>query len=315
MLISPKSRYFVRHELVFRPARNRGAGLPFVAEGRALDVADVIESAIAAGVAVLKLKDNDVVALTKLDLRPDDDLAVMLFRRSDPDAATPIFEHQQTKRLRPSDKKVYEAEAISAHLFIRLKPVAGENPTYRAVLEEMPGLGRTYMQALLKELLNKSRYNYTDENGEKHETYTIPVFEGLQSESLGDALKAGEIQYVELVRPPRISGLDVAGLIPHPERMRLTIKAKSRSAMLGAIAKVKDWSSDHGWPRLRVRVGTGDNRSRIVEIARTQDAADVLFVHSEPVETKRPMEQCTDVVNEELVDHAQRFFASRSGWG
>lgn len=313
MLISPHARYFVRHEFVLRPQRDQGPALSLVAAGRQLDVADIVQSAIDKGTAQLILKQNDAITITKLDLSRSK-IGVMLFRRSDPDAATPIFEHRKTKKLRPADKREDEAEAISAHLFIDLVPLEAEYPTYRTIMEEVPGLGRSYMQAILKELLGKSRYSYTDTRNETRETYTIPEFRGLPSESLGEALKTGEIKYVELVRPPKVQGLDTAGLIPHPERMRLTVKATSRPAMLAAIDRIMVWSAKHDWPRLRVRIGTDDQRSRVVDIAREQDAADVLFVRSEPVETKKPLAQCTEDVNDELVGHAMQMFNDEKRW-
>jgi hypothetical protein len=314
VLISPNSRYFVRHEFTLRPQRDAGAALPFIDAGKRLDVADILEQAIKAGKAVLQLKKNDAIRLTKLEMPPGEEIAILLFRRSDPDAATPIFEHRKTKKLRPADKKADEAEAISAHLFIHLDRQVAECPTYRSIMEEVPGLGRSYMQTILKTILRDNKYPYDDGRGDTKETYTIPEFEGLRSESLGDALKSGEIKYVELVRPPKVTGLDVAGLIPHPERMRFTVKATSRTAMLAAIGRLKTWSGNHDWPGLRVRVGTGDDRSRVVDIARTQDAADVLFVRSEMVTTKNPLDQCTETVNDELVAHAKKMFADVKSW-
>lgn len=314
MLISPNARFFVRQEFVLRPQRDQGPPLPFIAEGKQLDVADLLETAIANSKASVVVKQNDVITLTRLDLRPAQKLAVLLFRRSDPAAPTPIFEHQRTKKLRPADKQTDEAEAISAHLFIHLTPLPAERPTYRAIMEEVPGLGRSYMQWLVKEVVRQAKYSYIDRHEETRETYTLPEFRGLPSESLGDALKTGEIKYVELVRPPRVQGLDVVGLIPHPERMRLTVKATTRTAMLAAIDRVKLWSAKHDWPRLRVMIGTDNERSRVVDIAREQDAADVLFIKSEQVITKKPLDQCTAEVNDELADHAIKMFKDTKSW-
>jgi hypothetical protein len=137
-------------------------------DNKKLHVREVLENAIKKNRASLVLKNKDVVRLTAMDVRPKDDIAILLFRRSDPEAATPIFEDERTRKLRKSDKKPTEAIAVSAHMFIRLGGIedAG-HPTYRAILEEVPGLSRTYVQTLLHDIVKDIRYEYTDKRGEK----------------------------------------------------------------------------------------------------------------------------------------------------
>ena len=311
MLLDPNARFLVRHELKFRSYRERGKPLSFATLGTKVDAANIIENAIADSLAVLPLENNDAISITALDVRDKDHLAILLFRRSDPDASTPVFEHMKTKKIRLADKRVDEAEAISAHLFIDLREYETPNPTNRAILEEMPGLGRSFVEALMRALMREHKYNFRDEHGETKETYTIPYMHGVPSETLGGALSGGGIKYVELVRPPKIKGLDVAGLIPHPERMRIGVKATSRKGMLDSIARVRDWAYHHDWKNLRVQVETEDKRFRVVDIARNTDAADVLFVHSEPITLENRVNQCTDTINEELVEHAKAIFAKK----
>lgn len=116
------------------------------------------------------------------------------------------------------------------------------------------------------------------------------------------------------MRPPHLKGLDIAGLVPHPERMRLTVKADSKKGALAALDKVRSWMGNEKWERLRVLVKTSDDRHKVVEIAREADAADVLFVRSEQVETKKPLAQCTDKANPELIEHAKTIFANDKHW-
>ncbi len=312
MLLDKHSRFFVRHELKFRTPRDKGKPLSFLEHGTKIDVLNILETAVDNGSAIFPLQENDVVSLTKIETLKKEDMAVLLFRRSDPNAATPVFENIKTKKLRPADKRDDEAEAISAHLFINLDgKVKGPHPTHRAILEEVTGLGRSYVQALMHSVLREHSYPFRDERGETKETYTIPFFEGVPSETIGGALRGGGIKYVELVRPPKIKGLDVAGLVPHPERMRLTVKATSRKGILDVIGRIRDWAYSHDWKDLRVQVETDDERTRVVDIARDADAADVLFVHSERVNTEKPLAQCTESINGELVAHAQATFAEK----
>jgi hypothetical protein len=66
---------------------------------------------------------------------------------------------------------------------------------------------------------------------------------------------------------------------------------------------------DHDWPKLLVEMHMPEERTRLVQLAREQDAADILFVRSVPVDVKTPLEACTATINEELVAKAQTLFA------
>src|SRR5260370_6564737 len=182
IVLAPNLRFFLRHQLRFKTPRDHGVPMSFL-DNKKLHVREVLENAIKKNRASLVLKNKDVVRLTAMDVRPKDDIAILLFRRSDPEAATPIFEDERTRKLRKSDKKPTEAIAVSAHMFIRLGGIqdAG-HPTYQAILEEGPGLSRTYVQTLLHDIVKDIRYEYTDKRGEKKETYTIVEFHGRKSQ-------------------------------------------------------------------------------------------------------------------------------------
>lgn len=310
MLLEPHSRFFLRHELRFRTPRNAGVPLHFRRDDGKLDVENVLQSAITRGKANFVLRNRDVVRLTAMDVRPKDNIAILLFRRSDPDAANPIFENEKTRKLRPSDKRPDEGIAVSSHLFIRLDGVEdAAYPTYCAILEEVPGLSRTYIQALLHELLSDARYNYTDQRGQKKETYTMVDFHGVKSEKVGGALKGESVvPSVTLVRPGNVKGLDTEGLvIPREERMKLVIRAEPRQT-LRIIRKIQDWMGHHNWPKMLVQMDMPEQRSRLVALAREADAADILFVRSVPIDVKNQLEACTATINEELVEKAQALF-------
>lgn len=315
MLLSPNSRFFVRHEVTFKPQRDQGAPLMLRAPGEELDVISILQDAVANGSAFFRVKDDseDFVRLTHVDVRPRSNLVALLFRRS-ADGPPPMFEHRRTRALRRSDKTDDDLEAVSGHLFISLDERRTPHPTHRALLEEVPGLSRTYVTHLLKNLLREVVYGFVDERGFQKETYTMPQFGGVPSETIRDAVMGGGIKYIELVRTPRLDGLDTSGLIAHPERMRLSVK-NDRRGNLDLIARVRGWADQHDWRDMRVQVETADERTRVVQIAREADAADVLFVKSELVEgINPPLEQCTDQVVDSLVARARRMLESDDGW-
>jgi hypothetical protein len=311
MLLAPHSRFFLRHELRFRTPRGHGVPLPFRAKNH-LDIENVLQTAIGADKANLVLRNNDIVRLTMLDIRPRQNLAVLLFRRSDPEAATPIFEHAKTRKLRPSDKSPDEAVAVSSHLFVHLGAIAdAAHPTYPAILEEVPGLSRSYIQALFHDVVKDTRYLYSDGRGAERETYTLVEFHGLKSEKVGGALKGDSIvPSVTLVRPGSVAGLDTEGMVvPRDQRMKLIIKAKPEQT-LGVIKKIQSWMKVHDWPKFLIEVDMPENRTRLVALAREADAADILFVRSVPIDVKTRLEACSDVINEELVRKAKELFAA-----
>jgi hypothetical protein len=314
MLISTHSRFFVRHQLRFRPERNHGMPLEYRSKNGAIDVEHVLLTAIADGTASYALRESDVIQLTKVETRENDRIAVLLLRRSDPDAGTPVFEHNKTHKIRRADKSDDESLAVSAHLFIDMKSIGHMPPTYRAILEEVPSLGRSYIDHLIGRLVRKQRYAYTDRHGDEVETYTVMDFHGVKSDTVKEAMKGGSISYVELVRPAKVEGLDAEGLVmPRDERMKLAITATPDKAP-GIVDKVKSWAYDREWSNVVVQVSLPDHRSRVVPLSRREDAADVLFVRSEQVSVETAMDPCTDIVNDELVACALAMFDDESGW-
>lgn len=312
MLLAPFSRFFLRHQLRFRTPYNNGVPLPFRTEDGVLDVCDVLQTAINTNNATLVLRNKDIVRLTKLEIRTEEKIAVLLFRRSDPDAATPIFENGTTRQLRPSDKKPNEAVAVSSHLFVRLGGIPdASHPTYDAILEEVPGLSRTYIQALLQDIVKQVVYKFTDRRGEQKDTHTMVDFHGLKSEKVSGALAGNSVvPSVTLVRPGNVKGLDSEGLVvAREERMKLILRAEPEQT-LNLLKKIQAWMKPNNWPKLLVEMDMPEHRTRLVSLAREADAADILFVRSVPIDVPTKLEACTDVVNNELLAKALALFTS-----
>jgi len=283
--------------------------LSFLEPGDTLDVAHILRQAIDANKAEMVLSTSDVVRLTDLEIRKKDGLAVLLFRRSDPMAAVPIFEHSRTRQLRKSDKSEDEGVAVSAHLFVHLTPFAGtEYPTYKAILEEMPSLGRTYIEHIIGDALRDYRYTY-DDYGIDKETYSILELHGIKSEQLSDALKNSTIQHVTLTRPGSIEGMDSEGLVaPIEERFRLIIRAEP-DKVLHVLGRIKEWMRGNDWKNMIVRVDMPEKRSRNVTVDREAGVADAFFVRSEQIDVKKALDNCSDIVSDELCAKAKTIFA------
>jgi hypothetical protein len=305
VIISPLKRFFVRNLVSVRPYRKRGLPLNLLERGDEIDVMHVLKSGIAAGQAEIFLSNSDIVKMTSCAVNESKNVASFLFRRSDPGASAPFFEDPKSRALRKSNKQPDEAVAVSAHLFVSLEPLTGAAlPTYRAIREEIPTLGKSYLESLMQHLLREHTYNYTDRNGEVKETHSIIEITGVKSRNLSDALKDSSIQQVVLSRMGSLGGLDSDGLIcPREETFRLHVKASPDNVSL-TFARIRSFAKVNNWDDVVVRVKFPENRSRNVALDRDADAAEAFFVRAEQIDVRTPLEVCTDTINEELLDHA-----------
>ncbi|PSC03802.1 hypothetical protein SLNSH_16975 [Alsobacter soli] len=268
----------------------------------------LLERARARGDAKITIRGGDECALTNISVRPADNVAVLLFRRSDASAATPYFEHAKTRAIRKADKLADEAVAVSAHLFVELSGNGSQPRRNRAVLEEMPGLGRSYIESILKSVLQPHKYSYTEANGEDAETYTIAELEGFLSATLGEALKDGRVPFVQLVREGKATGFDTEAFIPKEQKMKLAVKASGPS-LLEKLRGLRAWATREGWDDVRVQIVMPEGRSRLVSVPRDEDAGTVLFVRSEQVYVKNDLEVCHEDVSEELTEKAKEILS------
>jgi hypothetical protein len=186
------------------------------------------------------------------------------------------------ENLRRADKSADEAVAVSAHLFVHLDEIADTaHPSSHAILEEVPGLSRTFIQYLISDVLRHEKYKFIDRHGEEKETYTLLDFHGLKSEKFGTALKQSTVPYVTLIQPGSLGGVDTEGLaVPREQRMKVILRSKPEQT-LGILNRLIPWAKKSDWKDVLVRIDMPEKRSRVVSIARDADAADVLLVRSE----------------------------------
>ena len=115
----------------------------------------------------------------------------------------------------------------------------------------------------------------------------MPDLSGLKSEKVSGALKGKSVvPNITLVRPGNIAGLDTEGLVvAREERMKLIVRAEPMQT-LAVIKKIQTWMGKHNWPKMLLEMDLPEDRRRLVALAREADAADILFVRSEPVDVK-----------------------------
>ncbi len=307
MLIEPKSRFFQQYDIQIRAARHRGEPLRMMAAGEELDVITALRGAIGREHGVLALSSNDECRLTAVTPSEDQKYIALLFRRSSPDASTPFFGHRRTGRLRKAEKEVDEDLSISSHLFIDTTYDERRTHRYRAILEEVPGIGRTYIQSILDRAIRITKYTYRDENGCHRETYSKCELNGYKSSFLGSAIEQGSIPYVELIRKETIEGLDSSDFIAGEQRQRILVQA-SGSVLMDKLTTLRQWATGRGWDDMRVQIRLPEGRARVVSISREDDAASILFVRSEQVYVERDLDVCRETVDSQLFEHAIEMF-------
>lgn len=289
------------HHVSFRPKHGRGAALPLVSDDDSLDVLTVLERAVAADTAKRTLRNLDVVRLAKVEVLPDLGLLALLFRRSDPDATAQMYEHRQTLALRKSDKTDDDAVTVSAHLFISLE--TNDEGGHTAALEEVQSIGRTYVLQILLDALRDVTYETADKRGRPQQSQTLVDVSGIRSDRLADAAGESRLEYIELVRPADTEGLDTDGLAPREQRMIVRIEPDADDPV-GLVRRVKEWALGHDWSKVKVKIKLPEDKSRLIDVSREADAADVLFVRARKVDLVHPMDSCAEIVNLELASKA-----------
>ncbi|RUV98189.1 hypothetical protein EOA75_01235 [Mesorhizobium sp. M1A.F.Ca.IN.022.07.1.1] len=159
---------------------------------------------------------GDIVELMEVVYDSRAQALVLLFHRASPHAAEPIY--RRKARLEAGDTKVTvrkaeklegEEQSVSAHVIIY--DVSIRPGTYRAALEEIPGISMAVVKRIIGQALHD--YQYAFERKKKRvDTYSTFKPVGVPSESLSGALKGGTLSYVTLVRPAKADFVDADGL-------------------------------------------------------------------------------------------------------
>jgi len=310
-MLLKNERYFVRHRLLLKPRRSIGAAVPLYQPLPALSAFSLIADAVRKKTAVLKVGVGESVRISHAEIRPADGMIILMFRRRNPNASTQVYEDTQAK-IREANRGPLEDPAISAHLFIQIKQHAGGVVSHRAIMEEVTGLGSSYIKTVLDDVVKAYEYNAKDKRGQVVKTATKVDFFGVPSRSLDDAISKNGFDFIELVRAPDVSGLDTAGLTVRPERLRF-YPARSTRGDKDVFKRVHDWAKKNSWEDMSVQVKELD-KSKVVKVERQQDAANILFVRAELVQTKHEIGSCTDIVNEELALIAKSMLDKDEGW-
>ncbi len=180
-------------------------------------------------------------------------------------------------------------------------------------MEEVQGLGSSYMKLLLDETIRIEEYDYVDSRGVQSKTATKVDFYGVKSHNLEAAVTKSGFDFIELVKNPDLSGLDTEGLNVRPERLKIYPKNRGGGGAKAALGRVFGWAREHGWQDVSVQVRLNE-KTKVVKVGRDEDAATTLFVKADLIRVGSDIPACSDKVNEELTAAAMKLLAAPEGW-
>ncbi|MEW6090052.1 MAG: hypothetical protein AB1647_03895 [Pseudomonadota bacterium] len=315
MFLEKFSRFFRRYDLTFAPRHKAGAHLPIGEDPNLPNITEALKQRWRDNKALEVQPNGDIVELMDVEFEPKSEVLTLLFHRASPNAADPAYRKKARRDaggrviIRTAKKADDEEQSVSAHLVISTNPI--RQGVYRSALEEIPGISMSVIRRIISLALQDYQYEFKKGTQIK-ETYTTFKPEGVQSETLTNALKKGELNFIKLVRPAKPDFVDANGLFePVNEVMKLRVKGKITSQnWRKELKNLIPLAKEAGWTEFNLDLELDDERHRTIKIDREQEAKEILFVRSEQVDFKRELPICSAAVNPDVVKKALQIIAA-----
>ncbi len=219
-----------------------------------------------------------------IDIDPQAEIARILIRRCDTNAANAVYSHRHTGVPRIAQKQADEGGDRAAHLVISLVQETGRPNHYLCHLEGVPGLSHRLVQATLNSVLKKSIstgqavFQYPDPNGARvrgggakmHSFVPIIELAGHLSQALIQDLENGVIENVTLVASQAHNNLGGNQYMVESERsLKVKVdKAMPRQGRVNAmLAAFQTRQADFQTAKIRFKDPNGSPRSIDYDIA------------------------------------------------
>lgn len=255
----------------------------------------------------VKLINNDTAAIRIQDLKTDknNNVTVLLIQYTDKNVTDPVFSHLETGKLRTEPKLEGEGVAVSAHVVISHAPLNGNVDSYRLLLEEVPGLGRSRIAPFLKsefKVACADMFEFKDEGTGRLKKY-LPSVEvlGDLSAKLADDLNTGSVlQGIELVQhKPGKTGFDEENYFTEVSRhIKLRPVLKSGNDIFNVLEKVRDLARKDGYDDIKVRYKLQKEKQKTATLGTSkEDIADILIVRDEKIKSEEVLGQCLEKIS------------------
>jgi hypothetical protein len=306
MFVERDRRYFRRYQLKFKARTKLAATLPLVSDTDNWTILDALQRAAKNGKSKGSQANGDTIDLIKVSHLAAEKLVVLLFHRASPNAADPAYRKRvkENLTLRKTKKETDEEQAVSCHLVISTTLKDG---SYRAALEEIPGLSASAIMSIIGIVLRDYKYPYV-KNKKSFETDTVFKAEGVKSETLDQALKKkGALTSLTLVLNTSPNIPDASGIAePQAERVRYKIVGNPRSEKWRNKFKEFVEGTRADWDQVNVEIQLEDERRRTVRLETETEASEILFVRSELVIISDDLEICTMEVVPSVINAARK---------
>ena len=270
-----------------------------------------------AGQAVQLLnKETAAIRLRDLQVDEENDILFLLLAYADKNVTDPVFETLENGELRTEPKLEGEGVAVSAHMAIDLRPNEPGVSAYRAVLEDVPGIGRSKIAPFLTALYRQApRIQWAAPDGSVKNCRPQFDIDGRMSDTLSNDLREGRLSMIELVQyHVDGDGFDEEGAIVEQVRtLRLSVAPQGAGEhAIDLINRVRGRARELGYPNMKVRWTHGRQKTAEFGTAR-EDAGDVLVFKTTEIRSDQALAQCDGELQEDRINGLRELLLEERG--
>lgn len=261
----------------------------------------------------VKMINNEMAAIRIIDVeyKRSDKVVVLLLQYADTNVTDPAFSDLKTGKLRVEPKLAGEGVAVSAHVAITLTPHDRLKKSYRFLLEEVPGLGRStvspFIRSELKEI-SKDLFEFKDADENNKTKKYLPAAEilGTPTQKLTEELEDGCIlQGIELVQFTHSKPLiDEEGFYTEASRHIKLVPHKSGvSSIIDAVKQAWGLARREGFNNVKLRYKHPQGKQKTATMgSQIGDIEDALVVKCEAIRSDEVLAQCSEKIVRSVAD-------------
>lgn len=233
---------------------------------------------------------------------------VLLFSCTNKLGADPGFRNVVNGTNRTEAKKQDEGLSSSAHLVIRKNAIEGEHGRYwPALLEDVPNIGKTKIQAALTTILGLRGVFTFNDNGTEETASPRFKLHSQEGEDLIKDIGAGQLSYFVAIRErkPSVKFDEIPGLEPveQTQKFKFGKDFQPDGGMKDFLKKICGASKSAGYKKIRVQYRRPDGKNRSLTLGtHREDAEDFLIKKIEQIDmSASPLPQMHTTVSSPLV--------------
>lgn len=299
-MLSDLERWIFVYDFILKPKHECAPEIPMK---QAIDKLKIIYDS---GKAV-KMYFNETRAFRISDFQVNNrsKKATLLIQMCDKNVSDPVFSELKSGSLRVEPKLAGEGIAVSAHVVISMTPNENSTNAYLALVEDVPGIGRsllkTFLQALMKEAFEGEEFKNPNT---KRICEHRPMLEIVshQSKSLTDSLRGGKLLSVTMTSSEKISEFDknpYTKQVEHVVKLKVVKQPKTVTDKVNFIDEVRNKAHRKGFDKVRVSFKNHDKQDSL-DFDRKDDAMTKLFTRSERILLGTHIAQCEASIHTDL---------------